>query len=290
MAANAEIPDQSVVRPVTNDELETYWADGVAKLPGFVNAETVASMLVALEHQLERPSEFVVMRTHHSDRCFGLESPALRAYLLDPELGRNAAAAMQSATARFYFDHLFAFEPNSPVADHYWHQDQPYWPVTGTHVVSFWLSLVACTPESAALKFVAGTQRSERFYRPNGFDGKPLDQDLGHRGDLAIDASEQFLDSAPPAFHDDPDGHGILEFSYEPGDAVMFSSKIVHSSGGNHSPDLRRIAYSARYVGDDARLTLRQGVFQDPALLPDDDEAFEIGGPMISRKWPVVAG
>jgi len=50
------------------------------------------------------------------------------------------------------------------------------------------------------------------------------------------------------------------------------------------------VAYSARFIGDDARMTLRQGVFQDPALLPDEDEPFVVGAPMVSRRWPLVYG
>ncbi len=195
---------------------------------------------------------------------------------------------MESESARFFFDHVFVFDPATPVDDHYWHQDVPYWPVEGEHIVSFWLSLVHCTPETAALKFVPGSHRADKFYRPNGFDGKSLSQDVGERGALAVDASDQFVDHPPPPFHEDPEAHGVLEFSYEPGDAVMFHSRAVHSSGGNNSPNKRRVAYSARYIGTDARMTLRQGVFQDPALLPDEDEAFTVGAPMQSRKWPLI--
>jgi hypothetical protein len=277
-----------MVRSITDDELEVYRSQGVVKLPKLVNSNDVEAILGSLKHQLDNPSEWLLTGTHHSDRCFGLSDPALRRYLLDPILGENAATAMGSTTARFYFDHMFVFEPNSPIADHYWHQDQPYWPVEGEHIVSFWLSLVSCTPETSALKFVPGSHRAEKFYRPKGFDGKPLEQDLGERGVFAVDASAEFRDVAPPAFHDDPEKHGVVEFSYEPGDAVMFHSKVVHSSGGNNSPDQQRIAYSCRFVGDNARLALRRGVFQDPALLPDEDETFDVGGPMQSRKWPLV--
>lgn len=279
-----------MVRPITEAELDTYRAQGVVKLPGLIDGAQAAEMLRSLEHQLENPSKWVMDGTHRSDRCFGLAEPALREYLLDPTLGENAARAMGSETAKFFFDHMFAFEPNMPLPQHYWHQDLPYWPVEGEHVVSFWVSLVSCKPETGALKFVPGTHNAERFYRPNGFDGKPLTGDLGDRAELAIDVTDRFQDDAPPAFHEDPDTHGVLEFSYELGDAVMFHSRVVHSSGGNSSPDQRRVAYSARFIGDDARMTLRQGVFQDPALLPDEDEPFVVGAPMVSRRWPLVYG
>ena len=166
---------------------------------------------------------------------------------------------------------MFAFQPDTPIDEHYWHQDQPFWPVEGEQIVSFWLSLTACTPESSALKFIPGTHHESRFFPPNGFDGNPMAFDLGQRGALAVHARDQFLDHQAPPFHEDPDAHGVVEWSYEPGDAVMFHTRTLHSSGGNSSAADRRVAYSVRYVGDDARLTLRNGVFQDPALMPDDD-------------------
>lgn len=279
-----------MVRAITDEELAVYRNKGVVKLPGLIDPDTAAEMLTAVDQQLAEPSQWLITGTHLSDRCFGLSRPALRNYLLDPVLGRNAATAMGSETARFYFDHVFVFEPDTPVADHYWHQDVPYWPVEGQHIVSFWLSLVRCSPETAALKFVPGSHRADKFYRPKGFDGEPLTVDANPRDELAVDAAEQFLDHEPPPFHEDAEAHGVLEFSYQPGDAVMFHSRVVHSSGGNNSPDQRRVAYSARYVGDDARLTLRRGVFQDPALFPDEDEPFAVGGPMRSRRWPLVHG
>ncbi len=276
------------VRRLTDDEITAYRQDGVAKLPRFVDGQQVSELLAALDRRMADLGPYGYDNLFVQDRCFALEDPVLRNYVLDPVMGENAARAMDSSSARFYFDHLFAFGPDTVVDDHYWHQDQPYWPVTGEHLVSFWLALTPCTPETAALKFVAGSHRAERFYRPTSFDGGPMQSDLGPLAELAVDARHQFVDEPPPPFHLDPEAGRLIEFGYEAGDAAMFHSKLVHSSGGNRSPDDRRVAYSIRYVGDDARMMLRQGVFQDPALLPEPDEGFEIGRPMVSRRWPVV--
>jgi len=277
-----------MIREVTEDELATYRADGVVKLPAFVDGEQCAAMLDVLDHQVAHPSRWVTRSHYLSDRAFGLDVPVLRDYLLDPIIGANAARAMGSSSARFFFDHMFVFETNTPVDDHYWHQDLPFWPIDGQHVVSIWLSLVDCTPESAALKFVMGTHTEDRFYPPLGFDGSPMVTDLGDLATHAVDVRDLFHEHQAPPFHEDPEKHGVVEFSYEAGDAVLFSTRIVHSSGGNRSLTDRRVAYSARYVGDDARLMLRRGVFQDPALFPEDDQPFEVGAPLTSRRYPVV--
>lgn len=276
------------VRPVTEAELQTYWEHGVVKLPGLVSEPLVGSIIGALDEQIANPSRWGGSGKQRSDRCFGVDNETLCEYLLNETLGQNAARAMRAPWANFFFDHMFLFEPDSPVEKHYWHQDLPYWPIEGEHIVSFWLSLTACTPESAALKFVPGTQNSSGFYRPKSFDGSSLQADLGTRGELAVAVPSQFLDTQPPAFHESAAEYGVLEFSYDPGDAVMFHSRIVHSSGGNRSTESRRLAYSVRFFGPDARHTLRRGVFQDPALLPEEDEPFVVGTPMQSRRWPRV--
>lgn len=278
------------VRTLTEREVDAYHRDGVVKLPALVDGDQVAEMLEALDHRMANLGPYGYNSSFTQDRCFALDYPVLRSYVMDPVLGENAARAMGSRQARFFFDHLFAFSPDSPMEDHYWHQDQPYWPVQGRHIVSFWLALTPCTPESSGLKFVGGSHRAERFYRPAGFDGKPLKGELGSLADRAVDVSDQFLDHQPPPFHLDPEANGVIEYGYEAGDAVMFHSKLVHSSGGNRSSDARRVAYSIRYIGDDATMMLRRGVFQDPALLPAPDEHFEVGAPMVSRRWPVVHG
>lgn len=278
------------VREVTADEVDTYRADGVVRLPGLVSGDQVAEILAALDERMANPGPYGYTNVYTQDRCFALEMEPLRNYVLDATLGHNAARAMGSEQARFFFDHLFAFAPDTPLDDHYWHQDQPYWPVEGEHVVSFWLALTECDPETSGLKFVAGSHRAERFFPPLGFDGKPIRGDLGPMAHHAVDVRDQFLDEQPPAYHLDPEANGVIEFSYEAGDAVMFHTKLVHSSGGNHSPDKRRVAYSVRYTGDDAHMMLRQGVFQDPALLPEPDEEFRVGAPMVSRRWPLVHG
>ncbi len=278
------------VRHITDSEVETYRQQGVVQLRNFVDWAQVEALTAALDTQIAEPGPWLLTGSHHSDRCFGLDVPTLCSYLLDPKLGANAAKAMDSTTARFFFDHMFLFEPASPIPAHYWHQDLPYWPVEGNQIVSIWLSLTNCTTESAALKFVPRSHTTDKFYRPQGFDGEAIEGDLGARAVLAVDVRESFLGEGPPAFHEDPERHGVVEYCFEAGDAVMFHARTLHSSGGNHSPDSRRLAYSVRFVGDDARMTLRKGVFQDPALLPDIDELFEVGAPMISRRWPLVHG
>lgn len=277
-----------MVRRITDAEIDGYRADGFVKLPGLLDQAELVPLLRELDEQLTEPGPHGSVQRFATDRCFALDRPALRSWALDSVMGENAARAMGSTEARFFFDHLFAFEPNQPIDEHYWHQDQPYWPIEGEQIVSFWVPFTSCTAHSSGLKFVRGSHRDTMFFRPRGFDGELPPDDLGERAALAVDVAEQFRADAAPPFHEDARHGEVVDFDFEAGDAVMFHTRTVHSSGGNRSTTDRRVALSLRYMGDDARMMLRRGVFQDPALLPDPDEPFAVGAPMRSRKWPLV--
>ena len=70
----------------------------------------------------------------------------------------------------------------------------------------------------------------------------------------------------------------------EPGDAVAFSFLTLHGAPGNVSETVRRRAFSARFVGDDA-------VFRDLGGLgspPFRDIALADGAPLAGPEFPVV--
>ena len=76
---------------------------------------------------------------------FALESPA----------AEIAGRIMQSDKINFFYDQLLVKEPGTH-APTPWHQDQPYWAVSGWQVASLWLPLdpVACDDDSLFPQFV----------------------------------------------------------------------------------------------------------------------------------------
>ena len=65
----------------------------------------------------------------------------------------------------------------------------------------------------------------------------------------------------------------MLEWSLEPGDAVLFHFRTVHGARGNHSATTRRRALSLRWVGDDAAFVERRGGRTSPPLTAPFGEA-----------------
>ena len=58
----------------------------------------------------------------------------------------------------------------------------------------------------------------------------------------------------------------MLEWSLEPGDAVLFHFRTVHGARGNYSSTARRRALSLRWVGDGAAFVDRPGNRTSPPL------------------------
>jgi ectoine hydroxylase-related dioxygenase (phytanoyl-CoA dioxygenase family) len=267
------------VRELTIDEIRAFREEGVAFLPALADKVTVAALRAAAERRAAAPSahsdELSREGRFLSDQFLYDDIKEFRDFVFNTRIAENAGRAMGACRVRLYFDHLFVCAPQTPT-DYYWHQDLPYWPLEGSEICSFWLSLTDCTPESSALQFVRGRQHQDILYAQKPFG------DVGSQGDG--DFSAQGLPE-PPAFHEAPDKYEILSWDYRAGDAVLFNARIMHSSGGNSSTDIERIAYSTRWIGEDARFKAKPG-WQDPLLLPDGDEPHKDGQPLESRKFP----
>lgn len=78
--------------------------------------------------------------------------------------------------------------------------------------------------------------------------------------------------------------HRILAWDMEPGDAIAFNFMTLHGAPGNRSRALRRRAFSARFVGDDATFAVRKG----PTSPPFRAVRLAHGDPLTGPEFPVV--
>jgi ectoine hydroxylase-related dioxygenase (phytanoyl-CoA dioxygenase family) len=92
-------------------------------------------------------------------------------------------------------------------------------------------------------------------------------------------ASDEYM-SVP-----DPDNEQMLirEWSMQPGDAVAFAFTTLHGARGNTS-NVRRRAFSLRFVGDDARYINRAG----PTSPPFPGHDMQPGERLRADWFPVV--
>jgi ectoine hydroxylase-related dioxygenase (phytanoyl-CoA dioxygenase family) len=254
-----------------------YQRDGAIVLRGVLSAEQVALLAQGIEHNLAQLSPLAQVASQSDDPgqfvedfCTWQSNPAYESIMRESALPTVAKALMQSNSVRIYHDHLLVKEPGTRQVTP-WHQDQPYYNVSGRHNVSFWIPVDPVCVEST-LRFVAGSHAGT-WFMPRTFRDKQ---------------AKWFPDGTLaelPALDAEPDRYTQLAWALQPGDAVAFHMLTLHASGGV-GPSQRRRVFSVRYLGDDARHAIRPWRTSPPFAglsdrLPD-------GAVMDDALFPVV--
>ena len=267
------------LRPVTAADLDSFARDGAICLRQVLDADWLALLDGAIERELAAPGpKSYAYQGKGSGRFHGNQeiwqtSDALAQYCLHSPLPALAGALLGAARIRLYFDHLFVKEPGaeSPTP---WHNDQPYWPVAGRQIVSFWTALEPVTRANGAVEFVRGSHLWDRWFQPEGF----ADSRTG------INTYERNAAYEPRPDIDAARGdYDIACWDLQPGDVLAFHSLTLHGAGGNASARQRRRGYAVRYAGEDVRYDPRPGT---SALLHDD--SLMPGAPLDGARFPLV--
>jgi ectoine hydroxylase-related dioxygenase (phytanoyl-CoA dioxygenase family) len=258
--------------------------DGATVIRGLVAPEWIERMRAAIEQELASGSPTANEYGHQAGRFYGdfflwLRNPAFRAFALDSNLAETAARLMGSPTARLFYDQLFVKEPGS-VERTPWHQDLPYWPVTGSQVVSLWVPFDRATPETGVVRYIKGSHLWGRTFRPKAFN----EANAGAFAASPYEAMPEIDERAP--------AHEFLAWTLEPGDVLAHLGLTVHGAPGNRSADTRRRALAVRYTGADARYDPRPGTFVEmdqvranvPA--PGLEAGAPMGGALFPQAWP----
>ena len=263
------------LRPLTDDEIGAFRADGVVCLRGLFDADWVARMRQAADDCLARPGKMALEMadarsepgrffhehfawTHNADcRALVFESPA----------AEIAARCMGAGRVNIFFDQWLIKEPGSP-SETPWHHDRPYWPVEGDMVSTLWLALDPVTAETGAVEFVAGSHRWGAEYQPEAFIG-----------------DGRYTPRLPPVpdIEAERSRHRILQWDLAPGDCTVHHGLTMHHAPGNASPTARRRAIVTRWAGDDATYAPRPDIM--PMLR---DPEIPAGGPLTCDLWPEI--
>lgn len=177
---------------------------------------------------------------------------------------------MQSKTARFYHDHLLVKEPFTQQITP-WHQDQPYYNISGRQNCSFWIPIDPVAREST-LEFVAGSHKGT-WYMPRTFmDNKAKWFAEGTLEELPNDAELRQQNE-------------IIGWAMQPGDVVAFHMLTLHYSAGVPANQRRRV-FSARFMGDDTRHAPR--TWATSPEFPGLDKELAAGAKMEHSIFPLV--
>lgn len=263
MSAIVERPQsRSAERQLSPEEIRSYREDGVVHVRGAFGREWIETMLRRIDARMRRVGKWggdsnpggTQGRFLH-DRYLWPEDEGFRDFAFNSGVARLAAQAMGSQTARLYFDQIFVKEPQTR-ENFFWHQDLPYWPMNGQLICSAWVTFNDVDVNSSALEFVKGSDKLGKLYRPvmpEGAEGQDNVSFIGTGDQEDI-----------PDFDRLRDRYEILSFDMQAGDALIFNTRIAHSSRGNAHPTRRRVALSTRWLGDDAVWDPRPGT--DPIV------------------------
>ena len=270
---------------LSQEQIGAFARDGVICVRAAVGTAWIERLLQLAERQMAAPSRWVndanPGRKHDrlfTDRYLWRDDADVRAFVFESGVAQLAAEAMQSSSARFYFDHLLIKEPGT-VTPTPWHQDTPYWPFKGTQICSVWVALGAATVEESALEFVLGSHRDGKYYLPEVFGERKDHPSAWQRDGSGV--------PVPPIEQHRAD-YAIAGWDVEAGDALVFSAWILHGARGNASTTRRRAAISTRWLGDDCTWFPHPGsdptvtqadVSIAPGEYPADDDRFP-------RVWP----
>lgn len=254
---------------------EAFERDGALLLPGLIGSAWLDRLAAAIERDIASPGPcyhgYRVEgggRFHGNMRCWEGD-PDFADYCQHSVLPEAAAALLGVDEVRLYYDQLFIKEPET-AAPTRWHNDQPYWPVRGWPILSFWLALDPVTRKSGALEFLRGSHRWGKWFQPEPFAP----------GGSAYARNPEYVDI--PDIDAQRGDHDILTWELEPGDVIAFHALTVHGGPANQSPGRRR-GYTVRYCGPG--MTYYAGPGTSPFLR---DDALAGGAPLSGPRYPVV--
>ncbi len=271
----------SVDELVNTRTIEDFRRDGVVCLRDIVDAARIASLRSEIESFLDASGKKGFNYTNHTAANGGsggrfvsigrlwLDSPALSDLTHHSALPAIAARLLGAQRINLYFDQCFVKEPGTSDPTP-WHNDQPYWPLKGSQVVTLWVALDEIPRANGAVEFVRGSHLWEGMFQPQPFNRKAqLEINPEYREMIDVEARRDELD--------------IVSWDMQPGDALAFAGMTLHGARGNTSAGARRRGYSIRYTGSDVIYDPRPG--NTPALIRD---FLTPGQPIDSREYPVV--
>jgi ectoine hydroxylase-related dioxygenase (phytanoyl-CoA dioxygenase family) len=271
-----DAPEAAVFR-ASPSHVEAFQRDGAVVLRQLLTPHEVELLRRGIDANLAHPSPRAKVASARDDPgwfiedfCCWQENELYRRVIFESALGRTAAALMLSASARLYHDHMLTKEPATRQRTP-WHQDQPYYNISGRQNCSFWIPVDPVSRDST-LEFVAGSHLGPWLMPRSFMDAQARWFPEGSLAELPD------IDAQRAAFR-------ILGWELEPGDAVCFHMLTLHAAGGVEGGRRRRV-FSVRLLGDDIRHAPRR--WQTSPDFPGLAETLGEGEPMEHPLFPVL--
>jgi ectoine hydroxylase-related dioxygenase (phytanoyl-CoA dioxygenase family) len=251
---NIELP-----RDVTYKEIETFHQNGVVLLKSIFDVDWIELLNQGLDQNYHNPTQRARTWDRDTDgRTMFWDSQAWQGikeyqkFIFNSPAAELAGKLMRAKNINFFFDAVFMRSPGSQFSTP-WHQDEPYWSVEGYDTCTIWMPLVPVRKESA-LAYVPGSHLSNKIFDQYNFG------DLNPDGKVDVDQVNftGIAEESVPNIDADPESYNVMSWDMEPGDCVVFNSRILHGGSGklNQDQDLR--VFTSKWIGDDVRIKFRE--------------------------------
>lgn len=258
-----------------NKIVEQFQTDGVTVLRGAFT-DWVSILREGVAVNMDNPNANArVYRGENGDGRFFVDYcswqriPQYRDFIFDSSASQLAACLMGSNSVQLFHEHVLVKEAQTGVATP-WHHDMPYYCVDGPKTVSLWVPLDH-VPRERTLEFVAGSHLWGKSFRPQRFNGQPLNE---------ADGLEEI-----PDIQANRDDYNIVGWDLSPGDAVAFDYRTIHGAPANNSASEQRRAFSLRLVGDDVRFVRKENIVTSP---PFNEVKLKHNEPLSGDEFPML--
>ncbi len=282
---NSDLP-----RAITSVEIATYQTEGVVLLQELFDADWIELLANGLAQNCRNPTyRSRVWDRDAEGRTMFWDSQAWQAieqyrrYIFESPAAQIAADLMGSNHVNFFFDAVFVRSAGTQFATP-WHQDEPYWSVEGYDTCTIWMPLDPVKRESA-LAYVPGSHRHAPVFDQYNFG--ELNPD-GKTGVDQVDFSG-IAEQALPDIDADPEHFGVVSWDMQPGDCVVFNSRIIHGGSGKLDGERGLRVFTTKWLGDDVRIKFREcgmdpdhsAIMTENGLMPGDRP----GTDLYPRVW-----
>ncbi len=221
-----------------------FAADGAVCLRQLLQPAEVALLTRGIEANLAHPSPRAIVASRPDDPGFFIEdfcnwqtNADYRQFIENTPLAQVTALLTGSQRVRLHHDHMLTKEPGTRTPTP-WHQDQPYYNVSGFRNTSFWIP-VDPVPRESTLEFVAGSHRGPWLMPRTFMDQQAKWFPEGSLADL-------------PDINSNRSAFPVVGWALQPGDLVCFHMLALHAAAGVGASHRRRV-FSVRFLGDDMR-------------------------------------
>jgi ectoine hydroxylase-related dioxygenase (phytanoyl-CoA dioxygenase family) len=268
---------------VTPEIAAAYARDGAVCLRQLLQPEEVALLARGIDANLAQPSPRAIVASRADDPGFFIEdfcnwqsNTDYGQFIKNTPLPQVTALLTGSQRVRLYHDHMLTKEPGTRTPTP-WHQDQPYYNVSGFQNTSFWVP-VDPVARASTLEFVAGSHKGP-WLMPRTFrDQQAKWFPEGTLADL-------------PDINGNRSTFPIIGWALEPGDLVCFHMLALHATAGVEAGRRRRV-FSVRFLGDDMRHAPRAWKTSPdfPGLADELPAGAEMDHPLFPVVFPVPLG